>query len=54
LNVSVFAPLIKIYKKRVYDYNIYDTFNVDKPIFLEFFYEIRKKVISDYNIVSVF
>jgi hypothetical protein len=35
LDISVFAPLIKAYKKQVYDYNIYDAFNIDKSNFLE-------------------
>jgi hypothetical protein len=54
LDVSVFAPLTKIYKKRVYDYNIYDALNINKSIFLEFLYEARKEAIFDYNIISAF
>jgi hypothetical protein len=54
LNVSVFAPLAKIYKKRIYDYNIYNTLNINKSTFLELLYETRKKAISDYNIASAF
>jgi hypothetical protein len=54
LDVSVFAPLTKAYKKRVYDYNIYGAFNIDKSTFLEFLYEARKKAISDHNIANAF
>jgi hypothetical protein len=54
LNVSVFASLAKAYKKRVYDYNIYNTFNINKSIFLELLYEVRQKVTSDYNIINIF
>jgi hypothetical protein len=54
LDVSVFALLAKAYKKRIYDYNIYNAFNVDKSIFLKFLYEVRKEAISDHNIASAF
>jgi hypothetical protein len=54
LDVSVFASLAKAYKKRVYDYNIYNTFNINKSIFLELLYEVRQKVTSDYNIINIF
>jgi hypothetical protein len=54
LDVSVFAPLAKVYKKRVYDYNMYGALNIDKSIFLKLSYEVRKKAISDYNIASIF
>jgi hypothetical protein len=54
LNISVFASLIKIYKKRMYDYNIYNIDNIDKFIFLEFLYEARKKIIFDHDIINIF
>jgi hypothetical protein len=54
LDVSVFGLLAKIYKKRVYEYNIYDILNINKFTFLKFLYEIRKKIILDHNIISTF
>jgi hypothetical protein len=54
LNISVFVSLIKAYKKRVYDYNMYGTLNINKSIFLEFLYEVRKETISDHNIANAF
>jgi hypothetical protein len=38
----------------IYDYNIYDILNINKPTFLKLLYETRKKAISDYNIVNTF
>jgi hypothetical protein len=54
LDVNIFALLAKIYKKRIYDYNIYDILNIDKSIFLELLYETRKEAIFDYNIINTF
>jgi hypothetical protein len=54
LDISVFAFLAKIYKKRIYDYNIYSALNINKSIFLEFLYETRKEAIFDHNIANTF
>jgi hypothetical protein len=52
LDVSVFAPLVKVYKKRVYEYNMFGAVNVDKITFLKLIYDARKKAISPHNIAS--
>jgi DDE superfamily endonuclease len=54
LDVSVFAPLAKAYKKRVYDYNMYGAVNVNKTTFLELLYEARLDAFNEHNIASGF
>jgi hypothetical protein len=44
LDASVFAPLTKAYKKRMYDYNMYSTLNINKFTFLELLYEATKEI----------
>ena len=52
LDVSVFGPLAKAYKKRLHDIAIYRALAITKKEFLEIYQAARSKAISSSNIAS--
>jgi len=52
LNVEVFNPLAKAYKKLVYEHSRYDAVNVSKVDFLHYYQKARSTAITTKNVLS--
>jgi len=52
LDVGIFSPLSKAYRKRLYDFAFYGAVNITKPKFLEYYQAARHEAISLTNIAS--
>ena len=52
LDVGIFSPLARAYKKRLYDFAFYGAVNITKPKFLEYYQAARHEAISPTNIAS--
>ena len=52
LDVGIFSPLSKAYRKRLHDFAFYGAINITKPTFLEYYQAARDEAISSTNMAS--